>query len=183
MVLAVDSGQQGSQESWGAVLRDRRDRGWPPWRGTMADGHLVLWAARGEQQPAAAEQRCWNQRIANVWAAIPKNQQAQARPRLCAMPYPERQAACDELRGQWAKRYSQLAPTAVERLAADGERLVTFSQCPRDHWRHRRTTHVVESPFAAVRLRTTAAKRFKKVDAATAMIWKLLQAAEQTFRR
>jgi hypothetical protein len=42
---------------------------------------------------------------------------------------------------------------------------------------------VVESPFAAVRLRTTAAKRFKKVDSATAMIWKLLQVAEQTFRR
>jgi putative transposase len=42
---------------------------------------------------------------------------------------------------------------------------------------------VVESPFAAVRLRTTAAKRFKKVDSATALIWKLLQGAEGTFRR
>jgi putative transposase len=42
---------------------------------------------------------------------------------------------------------------------------------------------VVESPFAAVRLRTTAAKRFNKVDSATAMSWKLLQVAEQTFRR
>jgi hypothetical protein len=42
---------------------------------------------------------------------------------------------------------------------------------------------VVESPFAAVRLRTTAAKRFKKVDSATAMIWNILQLAEQTFRR
>jgi hypothetical protein len=42
---------------------------------------------------------------------------------------------------------------------------------------------VVESPFAAVRLRTTAAKRFKKVENATALIWKLLQVAESTFRR
>jgi hypothetical protein len=42
---------------------------------------------------------------------------------------------------------------------------------------------VTESPFAAVRLRTTAAKRFEKVDSATAMIWKLLRVAEQTFRR
>lgn len=42
---------------------------------------------------------------------------------------------------------------------------------------------MVESPFAAVRLRTTAAKRFKKVDGATVMIWKLLQVAENTFRR
>jgi hypothetical protein len=42
---------------------------------------------------------------------------------------------------------------------------------------------VVESPFAAVRLSTTAANRFKKVDSATAMIWKVLQVAERTFRR
>jgi putative transposase len=99
------------------------------------------------------------------------------------MPYAKSQAACAELRAQFAKRYRQLAPKAVERLAADGERLVTFYQFPREHWRHLRTTNVVESPFAAVRLRTTAAKRFKKVDAATALIWKLLQVAEQTFRR
>jgi hypothetical protein len=41
----------------------------------------------------------------------------------------------------------------------------------------------VESPFAAVRLRTAAAKRFKKVENATAVIWKTLLIAEKTFRR
>jgi len=34
-----------------------------------------------------------------------------------------------------------------------------------------------------VRLRTTAAKRFKRVESATALIWKMLQVAESTFRR
>ncbi len=52
-----------------------------------------------------------------------------------------------------------LAPKAVERLHTDWERLVTFYQFPREHWQHLRTTNVVESPFAAVRLRTTAGKR------------------------
>jgi len=42
---------------------------------------------------------------------------------------------------------------------------------------------VVESPFAAVRLRTDAAKRFKKADNATAMIWRLLLVAEKLFRK
>ena len=37
--------------------------------------------------------------------------------------------------------------------------------------------------FAALRLRTDAAKRFKKVANATAMIFKLLQVAEKRFRR
>ena len=77
----------------------------------------------------------------------------------------------------------QVAPKAVERLAHDGERLITFSQFPREHWCHLRTTNVVESPFAAARLRTGAAKRFKKVESATAIIWTLLQVAKQTFRR
>lgn len=71
----------------------------------------------------------------------------------------------------------------MERLAHDWERLVTFYQFPCEHWRHLRTTNVVESPFAAARLRTGAAKRFKKVESATAIIWKPLQVAEQTFRR
>jgi hypothetical protein len=38
-------------------------------------------------------------------------------------------------------------------------------------------------PFATVRLRTTAAKWFKKVENATALVWKLLQVAESTFQR
>jgi len=41
----------------------------------------------------------------------------------------------------------------------------------------------VESPFAMARLRTNAAKWFKKVKNATVVIWKMLMVAEQTFRR
>ena len=183
VVLAVESGQRESKASWGAVLRDLRARGLRPWRCTVADGHLGIWAALGEQQPIAAEQRCWNHRITNVLDAIPQKYQAEARTLLCAMPYADSQAACEQLRAQFDGRYRQLAPKAVERLGHDWERLITFYQFPREHWRHLRTTNVVESPFAAVRLRTTAAKRFKKVDSATAMIWKVLQVAEKTFRR
>ena len=42
---------------------------------------------------------------------------------------------------------------------------------------------MVESPFATVRLRTAAAKRFKKVENATAVSWKTSLIAEQSFRR
>ncbi len=68
-------------------------------------------------------------------------------------------------------------------LEADWERMVTFYDFPEAHWKHLRTTNVVESPFAAVRLRTTAAKRFKKVPNATALIWRVLMVAENRFRR
>jgi putative transposase len=183
VVLAVESGQRESKESWGAVLRDLRTRGLKPWRCTIADGHLGIWAALAEQQPAAAEQRCWNHRILNVLDAIPKKHQTQASTVLKAMPYAETQVECERLRDQFSRRYRMVAPKAVDRLHHDWERLVTFYQFPKEHWPHVRTTNVVESPFAAVRLRTTAGKRYKRVDSATALIWKVLQVAEQTFRR
>lgn len=79
--------------------------------------------------------------------AIPTKHRVQALTLLCAMPYAENRVACEELRAQFVKRYRQLAPKAVERLAGDWERLVTFYQFPREHRRHLRTTNMVESPF------------------------------------
>lgn len=99
------------------------------------------------------------------------------------MPDADTQVQCERLRDQFSRLYQKLAPKAVERRHHDGDRLVTFYQFPREHWRHLRTTNVVESPFAAVRLRTAAGKRFKRVESATALIWKILQVAERTFRR
>ena len=61
-------------------------------------------------------------------------------------------------------------------------RLVSFFDYPQEHWIHLRTTNIVESPFHAVRLRTDASRRFKKVDNAEAMIWKLLLVAQKSWR-
>jgi hypothetical protein len=48
-------------------------------------------------------------------------------------------------------------------LGDDWERMTAFRDVPEKHWRHLRTTNVVESPFSSVRPRTTAPKRFKPV--------------------
>ena len=48
--------------------------------------------------------------------------------------------------------------------------MITFYEFPKQHWVHLRTTNIVESPFDMVRLRTNAARRFKRVENATAMI-------------
>jgi hypothetical protein len=85
--------------------------------------------------------------------------------------------------GEEYRSSSRAQRAAGRRLAEDWDRLVTFYAFPKEHWKHLRTTNVVESPFAAVRLRTAAAKRFKKVENATAVIWKTLLVAEQSFRR
>src|SRR5215813_14086564 len=107
------------------MLRDLRKRGLKPWRCTIADGHLGLWAALGEQYPTLAAQRCWNHRLTNVLDALPKKHQAEAHTLLCAMPSAKPQAACAARRDQFITHYRKVAPKAVERLADDWERLVT----------------------------------------------------------
>jgi putative transposase len=99
------------------------------------------------------------------------------------MPYAETQAACEALRAEFTNHYRQLAPKAVDGLADDWERLVTFYRFPREHWPHLRTTNLVESPFATVRLRNHGRLALQEGRERTALIWEMLQVAESTFHR
>lgn len=182
-VLALESGVRESAESWKAVLRALKARGLPSPRLTIADGHLGIWGALAEIYPESAEQRCWNHKLLNVLDQLPRREQPAARALLCQLPYAETQAQCERLRRHVAARYGRRYPKAVETLERDWDRMVTFYRFPREHWKHLRTTNVVESPFATVRLRTDAAKRYKRVANATALIWKVLLVAERRFRR
>lgn len=49
------------------------------------------------------------------------------------------------------------------------ETMTAFYGFPVGHWMNFRTMNVVESPFAAVRLRTSTAKRFKMIEGAMTM--------------
>jgi putative transposase len=183
VVLAIESGQRESKESWARVLRDLFARGLKPWKVTVADGHLGVWSALGELFPAGQEQRCWNHRLTNVIDHLPKKEWPAANALLRRIPYAQSRAQCERLRDEFAARYRASSPKAVETLGRDWERMVTFYRFPKDHWIHLRTTNVVESPFSAVRLRTDAARRYQKVANAEALIWKILMIAEQKFRR
>lgn len=183
VVLAVESGQRESRESWLGVLRDLEARGMNVPRLWVADGHLGVWAALAEIWPECEEQRCWNHKMMNVLDQVPKKQQPAVRQHLRGMMYAESQAECERARDRCVKQFERLYPKATAALKRDWGRMVTFFSFPKEHWIHLRTTNVIESPFASVRLRTTAAKRYKRVENATALIWKLLLVAEKTFRR
>jgi transposase-like protein len=183
VVLAVDSGQRESTQSWATVLRDLKARGLRAPKLTIADGHLGIWSALATVYPESAEQRCWNHKLRNVLDAVPTKRQAEVKAALQEIPSADTERAATTRRDTFARTYRRHFPKAVERLERDWERLVAYYAFPQEHWRHLRTTNVIESPFAAVRLRTTAAKRFKKVENATALIWKTLLVVEQHFRK
>jgi transposase-like protein len=184
VILAVEPGYRESTESWSGVLRDLRERGMNCPRLVVGDGNLGIWGALSNVYPDAAEQRCWNHKIVNVLDKLPKKVQPQAKRRLQDIAYAESRPEAEEKRDlflAWCRKEGQRA--AGDTLVRDWERMVSFYQFPKDHWKHLRTSNVVESPFAALRLRTDAAKRYRKVENATAVIWKMLMLAERRFRR
>ena len=184
VVLAVTPGHRESTASWAAVLRDLQQRGLACPTLVIGDGHLGIWGALRNVYPQAAEQRCWNHRIVNVLDKLPKPQQPTATKLLTAIMYAATRREAHRRREQFVRWCEQRAYTkAAECLLADWERLVRYYDFPQAHWQHLRTTNPVESPFAAARLRTDAARRFKTVANATAVIWKILLVAERAFRR
>lgn len=183
VVLACESGERESKDSWLKVLRRLRERGLKFPRLTVADGHLGIWAALGEIHPTGEEQRCWNHKITNVLNDLPTKAQAAAAELLKAMPYAETQAECERRRDAFIRTYTKTDKKAVATLVRDWDRMITFYAFPKEHWIHIRTTNIVESPFSAVRLRTDASRRYKRVESATAIIWKMLTVAEKTWRK
>lgn len=183
VVLACESGERESKESWLKILRDLKNRGLKFPRVTVADGHLGVWAAFGEIHPTGEEQRCWNHKITNVLNDLPKKAQQKAAELLKAMPYAKTNVECERLRDEFVLKYRRTDKRAVDTLLRDWERMVTFYSFPQEHWRHLRTTNIVESPFSSVRLRTDASRRFKRVEGAKAIIWKMLQVAEHSWRK
>ncbi|MER3425090.1 MAG: IS256 family transposase [Nitrospiraceae bacterium] len=184
VVLAVTPGYRESTESWGAVLRDLRARGLRPPRPVIGDGHLGIWNALRQVYPEAEAQRCWNHKMINVLDKLPQRQQAAGTALLRQIPAASTRREAERRRDQfvaWCEQHGYA--DAAKCLVTDWERLVTFYQFPQPHWQHLRTSNPVESPFAAARLRTDAAKRFKLVKNATAVMWKMLLVAEQAFRR
>jgi putative transposase len=184
VILAVEAGHRESTESWSGILRHLQARGMNCPKLVIGDGHLGIWGALANVYPKAGEQRCWNHRALNVLDRVSKKHQSAARVLLTGITYAETREDAERLRGtfqEWCRRKG--CEKAGELLEKDWERMVAYYAFPQEHWVHLRTTNVVESPFAAVRLRTDAAKRYKKAQRATAVIWKMLMIAERRFRR
>ena len=68
-------------------------------------------------------------------------------------------------------------------LAKDREALLAFYDFPAEHWKHLRTTNPIESTFATVRHRTIRAKGCLSNKTALAMVFKLIEAAQKSWRR
>jgi putative transposase len=180
--LALEPGYRESKESWAVVLRQLKARGVKSAKLFVGDGNLGLWAAVGEVYPQSQEQLCWNHKMLNVMDALSKKEQVQAKEHLNAMMYAESRDEALKERKKFEQAFRHNAK-AVKTVVENWERLTTYYNFPREHWKHLRTSNVVESPFSRVRLRTAASRRFKSQVNATCLIWKTMMVAEMSFRK
>jgi putative transposase len=182
-LLAVEDGYRESTESWAGVMRDLKARGLNEPTLVIGDGALGTWAALRDVFPAARKQTCWVHKIARVLDALPKRLQPRAKGMLHEiMEAPSRadaRQALERFRGEFDAKY----PKAVAKLDKDWAALTAFYDFPAEHWRHLRTSNAIESSFATVKLRTRVTKGAGSKKAALAMAYKLLDAAQERWRR
>jgi putative transposase len=181
-LLAVEDGYRESAESWKTLLRDLKRRGMAAPVVAVGDGALGFWAAAREVWPATREQGCWVHKLVNVLDKLPPRLQPRAKRALHEMMYAECRGDCETARARFAAEFQPKYSKAVESLTANWERLVTFFDFPAEHWKHLRTTNVIESPFATVRLRERATRGAGSRTKGLLMAFKLLDMVQLRWR-
>jgi transposase-like protein len=183
-LVGLTDGVRESTQSWKELLLDLKRRGlsMAP-ELAIADGALGFWQALEEVWPQTRGQRCWVHKTANILNKLPKSQQSKAKRALqeiwMAETKKDARVALDGFIETWGIKYER----AVECLIKDRDALLVFYDFPAEHWKHLRTTNVIESAFATVRHRTVRSKGCLSNKTALAMIFKLAEAAEKSWRR
>jgi len=183
-LVGLTDGVRESAQSWREMLLDLKRRGLSMGPElAIADGALGFWQAVEEVWPQTRGQRCWVHKTANVLNKLPKSQQPKAKRALqeiwMAATKNDALVAFDAFVETWGVKYDK----AVECLIKDRDALLAFYDFPAEHWKHLRTTNVIESSFATVRHRTVRSKGCLSNRTALAMIFKLAEAAEKSWRR
>src|SRR5262245_28752204 len=182
-LIAIQDGQRESEQSWKELLLDVQARGLTidP-KLAIGDGALGFWKAVRQIWPATAEQRCWVPKTANVLAKLPKGVQPKAKEMLHEIYLAPSRAEADKAFDLFLRTYAAKYPKATECLAKDRRELLVFYDFPAEHWLHVRTTNVIESVFATVRLRTEKTKGSGTRVACLTMVFKLMQSASRRWR-
>jgi putative transposase len=183
-LIGFTDGARESAQDWRELLLGLKRRGLvaPP-KLAIADGALGFWKAAAELWPTTAAQRCWVHKTANVLNKLPKSQQSKAKRALqdiwMAATRKDAVKAFDAFSAVYALKFEKASAC----LEKDRQALLAFYDFPAEHWKHLRTSNAIESTFATVRHRTIRAKGCLSRATALAMVFKLVDAAQKSWRR
>ena len=183
-LLAVGDGYRESEQSWKELLLELKSRGLEidP-KLAIADGALGFWKALPQVFPTTRAQRCWVHKTLNVLDKMPKSLHGRAKSMIRDIYMAENKAAALKAYRLFIDSFHEKYPKAVACLQGDEEALFSFYEMPAAHWQHIRSTNVIESVFATVRLRTQKTKGCGTRLATLTMVFKLMQEAQKSWRR
>ena len=182
-LVALEDGYRESAESWASVLRDLRGRGLRAPVMAIGDGALGFWAALRDVWPETTPQRDWCHKMANVLDKLPKRLRPRAKRALREIMYAATKSDAETAIGAFVTEFEAKYPQATACLVEDQEALLAFFDFPAEHWRHLRTSNLIESPFATVRLRQRVTKGAGSRTKGLLMAYKLLDMAQRRWRR
>ena len=183
-LVGLADGLRESAHSWRDLLLDLKRRGLSSGpQLAVGDGALGFWKALDEVWPTTQAQRCWVHKTANVLNKLPNSLHAKAKRALHDIWMADTRKDAEAALDVFIETYSRKYEKAAECVAKDRDALLAFYDFPAEHWKHLRTTNPIESAFATVRHRTTRSKGCLSNKTALAMIFKLAQAAEKSWRR
>ena len=184
-LLAVDAGWRESKESWKGVLNDLVARGLKAPLLAVGDGALGFWGALRAcpEFKNTREQRCWVHQIVNVLDCFPKRLRPRVKSFLHEIMYSDTKADAVAAKNAFANEFNAKYEKGVNKLEKDWEELTAYYSFPAHHWKHLRTTNVIESLFATVKLRTKVTKGAGSVTTAKTMAFKLMREAEKRWKK
>jgi len=183
-LLGIRDGFRESEQSWKELLLELKERGLEidP-KLAIADGALGFWKALPQVYPSTRAQRCWVHKTANILNKLPSSMQGRAKGMIHDIYRAENKAAALKAYALFQSSFRDKYPEAVGCLCKDEQTLFTFYDFPAAHWIHIRSTNVIESIFATVRLRTDKTKGCGTRLATLTMVFKLIQEAQRTWRK
>jgi putative transposase len=182
-VLAIEEGPKESADSWRDLLRQLKRCG-VQWIGlVIADGIDAIWKALRDVFPPTRQQRCWIHKMRNVLDKVPQSAHDEVKGALDAIYRATAREKAFSAKERFIRLYRERFPKAVASLEEAGDRLFSYFDFPSLHWKSIKSTNVIESIFATVKLRTDATRRIRKQESATYLVFKLLVTAERRLNR
>ena len=177
-LLALEDAFGESAESWTVLFESLRDRGLKHVAMLVADGAQGIWKAFSAVFPRAKQQRCWLHKMRNVEDKLPEKHRPAIHARLQEIMHAESRPQAERLIEKLARELARQYPKAAACLRDDVARMTAYFDFPQAHWKHLRTTNIIESNFDVVRSRTNVCKRLRQPESATYLVWALLDASQ-----
>ncbi|MCX6579759.1 MAG: IS256 family transposase [Candidatus Aminicenantes bacterium] len=183
-LVAMDIGYRESEMTWHDILIDLKQRGLSVGPSlAIGDGALGFWNALEKEYPSTVQQRCWVHRTRNILDKLPKSLQSQAKKDIHEIyQSPTKQDALKAF-DRFVKVYEAKYPKAVACLLKTKDQTLAFYEFPAEHWRHIRSTNVIESAFSTVRLRTYKTRGCCKEESILPLVFKLVDSASQRWQK